>query len=88
MNKTEKRLVDYVIKNNQKLKKRLSELDRIIAEMNNFKENLTVNEICTQYPISRKTFDRYREAGMEVSQPKRNGKIIVNRKEFEKYLNR
>lgn len=87
MNKTEKRLVDFVINNNQKLKKRLSELERIIAEMNNFKENLTVKEICEQYSLSRKTFDRYREAGMKVLQPKMNGKIIVNRKEFEKYLN-
>ena len=45
MNKTEKRLVEFVIKNNQKLKKRVNELEKIISEMNNFKENLTVKEI-------------------------------------------
>jgi len=87
MNKSNQKLAAYVIKSNQQLKKRIKELERIISEMNNFKENLTVKEVCEIYRISERTFYRYRDGGMKVSQPKRNGKIIVNRKEFEKYLN-
>lgn len=87
MKKSNQKLVAYVIKSNQQLKKRINKLERIISEMDNFKENLTVKEVCEMYRISERTFYRYRDDGMKVSQPKRNGKIIVNRKEFEKYLN-
>lgn len=87
MKKSNKALVSYVIKSNQQLKKRIKALEKIVSEMGNVKDNLTVKEVCEIYPISERTFYRYRDAGMKVSQPKRNGKIIVNRKEFEKYLN-
>lgn len=65
--------------------KRLNKMEKLIKTKK--KNWLTVNEIVKEYSISRKTFDRLREKGLNVSQPKRNGKILVNRNELETFLN-
>ncbi|WP_304142722.1 hypothetical protein [Mesoflavibacter zeaxanthinifaciens] len=67
--------------------KKLKALQKLIEE-NQQKDWLTVNEITEDFNISRKTFDRLREKGLKVSQPKRNGKILVERKEIVNFLNR
>ncbi|MFV0573635.1 MAG: hypothetical protein ACK5M1_14605 [Xanthomarina gelatinilytica] len=67
--------------------KKLKALQKLIEE-NQQKDWLTVNEITEDFNISRKTFDRLREKGLKVSQPKRNGKILVERKEIVDFLNR
>ena len=50
------------------------------------KEWITVKEVVEEFDISRKTFDRMREKGLTVSQPKRNGKILVNREKLTTFL--
>ncbi|WP_336129418.1 hypothetical protein [Mesoflavibacter sp. CH_XMU1422-2] len=67
--------------------KKLKALQKLIEE-NKQKDWLTVNEVIEDFNISRKTFDRLREKGLKVSQPKRNGKILVERNELAKFLNR
>lgn len=67
--------------------KRLKVLQKLIEE-NQQKDWLTVNEVIEDFNISRKTFDRLRVKGLKVSQPKRNGKILVERKEIVNFLNR
>ncbi len=65
---------------------RLKRMEKMIKEQQK-KDWLTVQELVEEYNISRKTFDRLRVKGLKVSQPKRNGKILVNRNEFETFLN-
>ena len=63
---------------------KLKKIERLVQPKN--KEWLTVTEVTEEFSISRKTFDRLREKGLEVSQPKRNGKILVNRNDFTNFL--
>ena len=65
---------------------RIKRMEKLIKEQQK-KDWLTVQELVREYNISRKTFDRLRVKGLKVSQPKRNGKILVNRNEFETFLN-
>lgn len=67
--------------------KKLKALQKLIEESQQ-KDWLTVNEVIEDFNVSRKTFDRLREKGLKVSQPKRNGKILVERKEIVNFLNR
>ena len=80
-------LTKYVIVENKKLRKRIKNLENILFEMSNFREVLTPKEIELEYGISRKTLSRYRNEGLKLIQPKRNGKILVKRTEIEKFLN-
>ena len=50
------------------------------------KDWLTVKEVSEEFNISRKTFDRLREKGLEVAQPKMNGKILVERRKIINFL--
>lgn len=68
--------------------KKLKSLQKLIEESNNKKDWLSVNEVIEDFNISRKTFDRLRVKGLKVSQPKRNGKILVERHEIVNFLNR
>jgi len=68
--------------------KKLKSLQKLIEESNNKKDWLTVNEVVENFNISRKTLDRLRQKGLKVSQTKRNGKILVERKEIVDFLNR
>ena len=79
-------LVRFSIRSNQKLKKRIQELEKIILKINNFQEILTKKEICEDYKISPKTFDRYKSEGLKHSQAKRNAKIFVKRTDYEKFI--
>ena len=81
------KLAKYVILENKKLNKRIKNLEKIILEINSFKDVLTPKEIELEYGFSRKTLDRYRLDGLKVIQPKRNGKILIKRTEIEKFLN-
>ena len=65
---------------------RIKRMEKLIKEHQK-KDWLTVQELVKEYRISRKTFDRLRIEGLKVSQPKRNGKILINRNEFETFLN-
>lgn len=67
---------------------RLNELKKLIEENNNKKDWLTVSQVIESFNISRKTFDRLREKGLEVSQPKKNGKILVERRILIDFLNK
>ena len=67
--------------------KRLREMKKLIEESNEKKEWLTVNEAVQDFNISRKTLDRLRIKGLNVYQPKRNGKILINRTELVTFLN-
>lgn len=79
-------LARFFVKNNLKLKKRITELEKIVLKMSNFQEILTKKEICDKYKISPKTFDRYKSEGLKHSQAKRNAKIFVNRTDYEKFI--
>ena len=65
---------------------RIKRMEKLIKEQQK-KDWLTVQELVKEYRVSRKTFDRLRIKGLKVSQPKRNGKILINRNEFETFLN-
>ncbi len=80
-NKESKEFKVYVINRMNKLKK-------LITENNNKKDWLTVTEVIEEFNISRKTFDRLREKGLQVSQPKKNGKILVERRVLIDFLNK
>lgn len=86
MNK-EMKLTKFVIKENQKLKKKIKMIEDILKEMNNFKDILKVEEVCEELGIVRKTFERYRKEGLKVQQPKMNGTIYIRRSELDKFLN-
>ena len=63
-------------------------LRKIEQELHSEKKDwITVKEVIEEFKISRKSFDRMREKGLKVSQPKRNGKILINRNELETFLN-
>lgn len=77
----------YFIKENKKLQKRIKKLEEILSEKNILKDVLSVKEVCENYDISTKTFDRYRRDKLiKVSQPKMNGKRFVKKSEIEKLL--
>ena len=80
------KMAKFSIISNQKLKKRIVELEKIILKINNFQEILTKKEICEDYKISPKTFDRYKSEGLKHSQAKRNAKIFVKRTDYEKFI--
>ena len=81
------KLAKFVIKENQKLKKKIKMIEGILNEMNNFKDILKVEEVCEELGIVRKTFERYRMDGLKVQQPKMNGTIYIRRSELDKFLN-
>lgn len=76
----------YLLNRTNKLKKRIAVLESLALENIKSKEILTVDETLELFNMSRSTFDRLRKRGFQVSQPNRNGKIYVNRAEFEKFL--
>lgn len=81
------KLTKFVIKENQKLKKKIKLIEGILNEMNNFKDILKVEDVCEELGIVRKTFERYRKDGLRVQQPKMNGTIYIKRSELDKFLN-
>ena len=50
------------------------------------KEWLSINDIETEYKLSRKIIDSFRRKGLKFHQKVPNGKILVKRRELEKYL--
>ena len=76
----------------QKLKvytiKKIREIKKLVEENSNKKDWLTVNEVEQEFNLSRKTFDRLRVKGLIVSQPKQNGKILVERNVMINFLNK
>jgi len=75
-----KKLKIYTLKQLYKMRQEMRELKKK-------RDWLSVKEVETEFVISRKTIDRMREKGLKVSQPKRNGKILINRNELETFLN-
>lgn len=69
------------------LKKLEMDVERMLKRQTNPKEWLTIAELIEEFSISRKTFDRMRQRGLEVWQPIPNGKILVNRNQFTNFLN-
>ncbi len=65
---------------------RIKRMEKLLKEQQK-KDILTVQELIKEYGISRKTLDRLRVKGLKVSQPVRNGKILVSRNELETFLN-
>ncbi|MFC7356467.1 hypothetical protein ACFQO1_02105 [Jejudonia soesokkakensis] len=76
----------------QKLKvftlKKLIELKTMIKEQEKKKTWLSVADVEDEFKLSRKTFDRMRLDGLKVSQPKLNGKILVEREVLKTFLNK
>jgi len=65
---------------------KLRKMEKQLLENNNKNTWLAVKEVEKEFGISRKTIDRMREKGLNVSQPKRNGKILINRTELITFL--
>ncbi|AZI55155.1 DNA-binding protein [Epilithonimonas vandammei] len=82
---TEKFSNAYFLKKIRALEKRIKILENFLEEKT-LKETYTVEEVLETYGISRSTFDRYRKAGLKVSQPERNGKIMIKKTDIENYL--
>lgn len=80
------------VKNNAFFLKRLKALEKRVKILEDFledktlKETFTVDEVLKVYGISRSTFDRYRDSGLKVYQPKRNGRIMVKKVDIDKFL--
>lgn len=66
---------------------KLRRMEKQLLESTNKNTWLAVKEVEEEFGISRKTIDRMREKGLSVSQPKRNGKILINRTELVTFLN-
>lgn len=79
-------LTKYVIRENQKLKKKLKSLEELFQQKGNSKECLTVKEVCENYGLSRKTFDRYRSQGLITSQPIKNGRRFTKKNDIENFI--
>ncbi len=77
-----RKLKVHTINRLNKFSKKQKELELLLLKQNNKKEFLTVKQLCEEFNISRKTFDRMRDKGLKVLQPKRNGKILVKRDDF------
>lgn len=79
--------IAYLINENKKAQKRIKNLEDLLNEKNILNDVLSVKEVCENYNISIKTFDRYRRDKLiKVSQPKMNGKRFVKKSEIEKLL--
>lgn len=50
------------------------------------KEWLSVADIKTEFGLSRKIIDGFRKKGLKVNQKTISGKILIRRKELEKFL--
>ena len=80
------------IRDNAILLKRIRALEKRVKLLEDFleektlKETFTVEEVLKVYGISRSTFDRYRDSGLKVYQPKRNGRIMVKKADIDKFL--
>lgn len=83
-----KLLKAFVIKRMVKLKKDQLEFFRKIEKEKSLEQWLSVQEVLTEFGISRKTFDRWRINGLRVSQNKPNTMIRVKRNDIVKYLNK
>ncbi len=58
-----------------------------ISERTEFtKEWLSVKDLETEFGITRKVFDGYKKNGLKIVQKKRNGGILIERSELEKFL--
>lgn len=77
----------FLLKRLRALEKRVKSLEELLEEKT-LKETFTVDEVLKVYGISRSTFDRYRDSGLKVYQPKRNGKIMVKKLDIDKFLNK
>ncbi|WP_066441043.1 helix-turn-helix domain-containing protein [uncultured Chryseobacterium sp.] len=80
------------VKDNAILLKKIRALEKRVKLLEDFleektlKETFTVEEVLNVYGISRSTFDRYRDSGLKVYQPKRNGRIMVKKTDIDKFL--
>lgn len=74
-----------LLKKIRALEKRVKSLEEFLEERT-LKETFTVEEVIKVYGISRSTFDRYREAGLKVYQPSRNGRIMIKKVDIDKFL--
>ncbi|WP_326982266.1 helix-turn-helix domain-containing protein [Chryseobacterium sp. MYb264] len=80
------------IKDNAILLKKIRALEKRVKILEDFleektlKETFTVDEVLKVYGISRSTFDRYRDSGLKVYQPRRNGRIMVKKVDIDKFL--
>lgn len=74
-----------LLKKIRALEKRVKLLEDFLEEKT-LKETFTVEEVLHVYGISRSTFDRYRDSGLKVYQPKRNGRIMVKKADIDKFL--
>lgn len=80
------------VKDNAILLKKIRALEKRVKLLEDFleektlKETFTVEEVLNVYGISRSTFDRYRDSGLKVYQPKRNGRIMVKKADIDKFL--
>jgi ACT domain-containing protein len=74
-----------LLKKIRALEKRVKLLEDFLEEKS-LKETFTVQEVIKVYGISRSTFDRYREAGLKVYQPSRNGRIMIKKADIDKFL--
>lgn len=50
------------------------------------KEWLSINDIETEFKLSRKIIDSFRRKGLKFHQKVPNGKILIRRSELEKYM--
>ena len=89
MNQTEeiRKLKVYLINSNNRLKRQMRETLRALDTERTPEDYLTIEEVEKEYSYSRKTIDRFRAKGLKVNQARVNGKILIQRKVLEKFIN-
>ncbi|WP_123803351.1 hypothetical protein [Flavivirga aquatica] len=85
-NESLQKLKAFEIKRIRRMESRQIEFLEALKKEKQLDDWLSVKDVIGIYSISRKTFDRLRLKGLKVSQQKVNGKILVQRKEIEKFL--
>ena len=79
----EKRVYSNLVKLVIETRKLLSEISER-PELN--REWLSMNDIETEYKLSRKIIDSYRGKGLKYHQKVPNGKILVRKSELDKFI--
>ncbi len=78
----------YTLKNLQKLRKQLRTLQEENMRLKSLDELLTINDIESEFKVSRKTIDRWRENGLNTSQLGYGKLIRIRRGDLVNFLNK
>ena len=84
------RVLSTLLKELIKTKKSLIEIEKTLKDLSNRpeynKDWLSISDIETQFGLSRKIIDGLRKKGLKSTQKTPNGKILIRRRDLEKFI--